>query len=741
MIRIFKTGLSSSSDSPEILTAELGQQASPGRRGFGPKSSGHRSPGGGASILANKRLTLPFLAFVAVLAAGLLFLMPGGLLQAQNDGIIEYPENGTAVVATFSATDPDMDGITWEVGGTDVDDFTMDGETGELKFNTPPNYESATDRAGGAGTDAEDNTYEITVTATDDGTGTLTATKAVMVKVTDVEERATIELSTRQPVVGRPLTATLGNDDEVASGVRWMWEKKDGATWVDVTGTPTSAITPDFTGTYGPVQGEINAEMRVGVEYIDTDNDNQTIAAVAFEQPVAPSASGPNTPPSFTEGAGPVTRMIAENASAGTVVGDPVTATDDHRTALTYQLSASTQFEIDPKSGQIRVREGAELNYDVGDRTYALTVTVPDPDGGTDGEITVNVNVTDVAEAPKVMGSASAMVMEGTETVGVYSGTDEAGTAIGLTLEGADAPAFGLTRIALGETNAGSYTLAFNAAPDFEDPADTGSNNEYQVTVAATDRGLKATQSVVVRVTNANEAGEIELTPAPPSVGKPVMAELTDKDVVQAQTVTWLWSSKEDGTCNETTIFERGDRIAGATSDSYTPMVAECLRVTARYADGHGGNKNAMVTIAVGARTSNVPMFAEDDPIIRSVDENDVVGTDVGSVETPETASPVEATDPDTEGGGTDTLTYTIVSVTPSSGTARFSIDNEGQLQTEEMLDHEEQASYMLEVKATDSTGNSAMVTVTVNVNDVNDAPVTSQTAAAMMNTPRTVRL
>ena len=199
------------------------------------------------------------------------------------------------------------------------------------------------------------------------------------------------------------------------------------------------------------------------------------------------------------------------------------------------------------------------------------------------------------------------------------------------------------------------------------------------------------------------------------------MAELSDEDVIQARTVTWLWSSNSETLCNDTTTFNRGDRIAGATSDTYTPMAAEeCLRVTARYTDGHGGNKSAMETVTVGARTSNVPVFAEDDPIIRSVDENAVtVPTDVGSVETPATADPVEATDADTD----DTLTYTIVSVVPSSGSARFSIDNTGQLQTEEMLDHEEQASYMLEVKATDSTGNSAMVTVTVMVNDVNERP------------------
>ena len=162
------------------------------------------------------------------------------------------------------------------------------------------------------------------------------------------------------------------------------------------------------------------------------------------------------------------------------------------------------------------------------ERTYTLTVMVADPDGGTAATATVTVNVTDVAEAPKVTGPASNMVMEGTSAVGTYMGEDEAGDAIGLTLEGADAAAFKLTR------SDNDHALAFNTAPDFEKPTDTGSDNEYQVTVAATSRGLKATQSVVVRVTNMNEDGEIELTPAAPTVGMPVMAELSDEDVVQS---------------------------------------------------------------------------------------------------------------------------------------------------------------------------------------------------------------
>ena len=173
-------------------------------------------------------------------------------------------------------------------------------------------------------------------------------------------------------------------------------------------------------------------------------------------------------------------------------------------------------------------------------------VTVADPDGHGNSpvEITVTVNVTDVAEAPKVTGPATAKVEEGTEDVGTYTGTDEAGDEIGLTLEGTDAGAFGLTRISVGDDD-GSYNLAFNTAPDFEKPTDTGANNEYQVTVVATKRGLRATRAVVVRVTNANVDGEIELSPERPTVGMPVTAELTDKDMAQARTVTWTWSSND----------------------------------------------------------------------------------------------------------------------------------------------------------------------------------------------------
>ena len=671
------------------------------------------------------RTVFAALALAAVIAAGMLLLLPGSPLHAQDANTIEYPENGTDLVATFSSEDPDADTITWSVTSTGDEDFEIDEETGELEFMTPPNFESP---AGGAGNDS--NTYAVTVTATDDDSPTLEETKTVMVKVTDVDERATISLSTRQPVVGQALIATLENDDEVTASVRWAWEKKDGANWVDVAGTPASTDATEvapWTSTYPPQFAEKDAELRVGVEYIDTDDDNQTIAPVAFERMVAASVGADNELPMFAEGPN-ASRTVAENAEGGTVVGDPVTATDDHRDALTYEITTTPAppFTID-NTGQIRVKAGAELHFDdYGSATtltpsFALTVSVADPDGADAGTIMVTVMVTDVAEAPRVTGPATKTVdegmmdQEGPVAVDTYTGTDETSEAISLTLSGPDAGAFTLTR------DNGSYDLALKAAPDFEKPADTGANNEYQVTVAAIDRGLRGMKAVVVSIKNVQEDGEIELSPAMPTVGKAVTAELEDVDGVQANTVTWVWSSKVDD-CDSTATFERGDRITGATSDTYTPTAAECLRVTARYTDG-AGMANASAEVTVGARTVNIPVFTDDDPIIRSVNENAVVGTEVGEANNAGNPDPVAATDTDTEDDGTDTLTFRIISVNPASGAALFGISNTGQLTTKAMLDHEEQASYVLEIQVSDSTSNTATVMVTVKVDDENDAP------------------
>ena len=119
--------------------------------------------------------------------------------------------------------------------------------------------------------------------------------------------------------------------------------------------------------------------------------------------------------------------------------------------------------------------------------------------------------MTDVNEAPEITGRDSVDFAErGTGTVATYGVTDpERGTVIWEALEGTDRDAF---------TFSGGV-LRFSATPDFEDPADAGGNNEYAVTLRASDGEHSDTLAVTVTVTNVEETGALALSSEQPRVG------------------------------------------------------------------------------------------------------------------------------------------------------------------------------------------------------------------------------
>ena len=88
------------------------------------------------------------LLIVAAVLAAIVFFAPA--IFAQEDETIEYDENGTDAVRTFTSTDPENGqagaGIDWDVTGLDADDFIIDAR-GMLMFKSPPDYEMPTDRA------------------------------------------------------------------------------------------------------------------------------------------------------------------------------------------------------------------------------------------------------------------------------------------------------------------------------------------------------------------------------------------------------------------------------------------------------------------------------------------------------------------------------------------------------------------------------------------------------------------
>ena len=105
-----------------------------------------------------------------------------------------------------------------------------------------------------------------------------------------------------------------------------------------------------------------------------------------------------NNPPTFDSAT--AARTVVENATGGTTVGAPVTATDsDTGDMLEYSIAGDANFTIASASGQIQVAAAASLNYET-DTSHIVTVSASDGDDS--ATIAVTITVTNVDEVGSV---------------------------------------------------------------------------------------------------------------------------------------------------------------------------------------------------------------------------------------------------------------------------------------------------------------------------------------------------
>ena len=281
--------------------------------------------------------------------------------------------------------------------------------------------------------------------------------------------------------------------------------------------------------------------------------------------------------------------------------------------------------------------------------------------------------------------------------------------------------------------------LSFKSPPNYENPVDSDLNNTYKVMVKVevdTDAGRTTTeQGVTVNVTNKEEDGGVSLNNLQPQVRELITATLGDPDgsVVES---TWQWSSSSSPSSAYTPI-------AGATAATYRPVEGDTdmyLRATVTYTDGYGAEVDSAMTESLNPVRAETgvdnadPAFGEDSDLnaagrtaARAIDENTPAGTNIGP--------PVAATDDDL-----DVLTYSLSGDTDES---KFAINAEnGQLMTKAKLNYEAPAasanncatqnSCVVEVTIKDPLGNRDddpaldNITVTIAVNDLNEAPTVS---------------
>ena len=270
--------------------------------------------------------------------------------------------------------------------------------------------------------------------------------------------------------------------------------------------------------------------------------------------------------------------------------------------------------------------------------------------------------------------------------------TDDDGQRLTYTLEGVHKDQFTI--------EGGSGHIRTRASLDYE------SRSGYSLTVRATDtKGGSAAVSVTIIVENeiespsrpgaptvsaiAGSTSSVRVTwDAPSNDGRP---PIVDYDV-QYRTgggVFIPWT--HDGTDTSTIITD----LSAGTAYEVQVQAWNGEDGSGEWSPSGSGSPdpdpaNSAPTFSGGTRTF-------------SVDENTAAGENIGS--------PVMAIDPDR-----DNLAYSLEGTDASS----FYIDPSlGQIQTSAPLNHEEQASHSVTVKADDSRGGMATVSVTINVTDV----------------------
>ena len=458
----------------------------------------------------------------------------------REDYTFELAENADGSAArvslgAVSATDPEGAPVGYGiVGGNESGSFEIDAASGELFYvGTGEDYE-----AGAA-------QFDLTVRASD---GALSADAAVSVAVTDAPEQTIAapadpeilqsvsepygeDLPTNTSTIGRVAVGGAATGNIGRSGDRdgFAVELVAGRTYIiDLRGRETDDGTlsdPYLRGIKGPdgrrIAGVSDDDGGEGynsrLSFTPTETGAYYIVAGAYYtrqgtyelevrdvSPHAATQEGENGLPAF--GQTSYAFELAENAGGDTIplsLGS-VTATDPENSTITYSIESGDPgglFAIDEATGALSYR-GAGEDYESGTTSYDLTVRASDGAGHND--VTVTVNVTDVAEAPAFgQDSYEFDLAENADgatiplSLGRVTATDPENSPITYSIESGDPGGL----FAIDEaTGALSYR---GAGEDYE-----SETKSYELRVRASDGGLHTDVTVNVNVTDVADVEE-----------------------------------------------------------------------------------------------------------------------------------------------------------------------------------------------------------------------------------------
>ena len=314
------------------------------------------------------------------------------------------------------------------------------------------------------------------------------------------------------------------------------------------------------------------------------------------------------------------------------------------------------------------------------------------------GNIVITVNP--VNDAPVIEDLASSFSKEeNTTSVTTVTVTDVEDDAIGFSLSGEDKDLFSIS---------GTGAITFSSNPDYENPADSGQDNIYNINVEASDGSDSVSQAITIEILDVENEGNPIITGLASSIqvdeNQQSITQFSVSDP-QNDSITYSLSGADKDLF--TLVFDGSNATLTMNAVDYeSPGDADANNIytaSVNFSDDLNTTTQA-IEVSINNINDNDPTFDSGFSTTVSINENQT------SVTT------VQASDADG-----DSLTYLLSGADSSA----FSISSTGVISMTTSPDYETKNSYSFNLSISDGTYEAA-VGMAITILDVNEAPVFS---------------
>ena len=452
-------------------------------------------------------------------------------LVANQVNVSETVPAGT-VVATFSATDPEGNALTYSLSGAGSELMTI-SETGEVTLTGNFDFEA--------------NSTLVMILEVSDGANT--TTEEITINVINDDEPATVAASlsaasfAETSAVGAAIASVNATDPEGSAVTYTLSGTGSDNFSIDTSGNITLASALDY-------ETATSYELTVVVD----DGTSATTEVITV------SVADVNEAPSLS--ANVAFNAFQENTATGTTIAIS-SVTDPEAGAITYSLSGtgSENFSVN-SDGTVTL--ASALDYETA-TAYEITLTASDGDNTVSETLIINVG--DINEAPTVSTTlAASSVAEDTATgttIATSSASDPESSSITYSLSGTGSENFSI------DAN-GNVTVA--SSLDYE------TTTSYTITLTASDGTNSTQETITINVSDVDEF-DLALSSTSPSIdeGASLGTEVATSTLTQQDSASVVYTLSGTGS-DEFSISSSGViTTAGAmdyeTTNSYSLTV------------------------------------------------------------------------------------------------------------------------------------------------------------------------